>query len=147
MSAVLVVEDEQHLADGLRFNLEAEGYTVDAVSDGETALALFFDKRQTYDALVLDVMLPGKDGFTVAAELRALVPLDLAGLRIERLGVNENRLTVVVPTGALARRIQRIAGMTTGYVARLLWTKDTVHRRIGSQNMCEQITCPRKSKD
>ena len=71
MSAVLVVEDEQHLADGLRFNLEAEGYTVDAVSDGETALSLFFDKRQTYDALVLDVMLPGKDGFTVAAELRA----------------------------------------------------------------------------
>ena len=71
MSAVLVVEDEQHLADGLRFNLEAEGYTVDAVSDGDAALSLLFDKRQTYDALVLDVMLPGKDGFTVAAELRA----------------------------------------------------------------------------
>jgi two-component system alkaline phosphatase synthesis response regulator PhoP len=71
MSAVLVVEDEQHLADGLRFNLEAEGYTVDTVSDGETALAMVFDKQQTYDALVLDVMLPGKDGFTVAAELRA----------------------------------------------------------------------------
>jgi len=71
MSAVLIVEDEQHLADGLRFNLEAEGYTVDAVSDGEAALSLVFDKRQSYDALVLDVMLPGKDGFTVAAELRA----------------------------------------------------------------------------
>ena len=71
MSAVLVVEDEQHLADGLRFNLEAEGYTVDAVSDGEAALSLVVDKRQTYDVLVLDVMLPGKDGFTVAAELRA----------------------------------------------------------------------------
>ncbi|HEV7745618.1 MAG TPA: response regulator transcription factor [Pyrinomonadaceae bacterium] len=71
MSAVLIVEDEQHLADGLRFNLEAEGYTVDAVSDGEAALALVVDKRQAYDALVLDVMLPGKDGFTVAAELRA----------------------------------------------------------------------------
>ncbi|MEP6569648.1 MAG: response regulator transcription factor [Acidobacteriota bacterium] len=71
MSAVLVVEDEQHLADGLRFNLEAEGYTVDAVSDGESALSLVFDKRRKYDALVLDVMLPGKDGFTVAAELRA----------------------------------------------------------------------------
>jgi len=71
MSAVLVVEDEKHLADGLRFNLEAEGYTVDAVSDGETALSLFFDKRRNYDAVVLDVMLPGKDGFTVASELRA----------------------------------------------------------------------------
>jgi DNA-binding response OmpR family regulator len=71
MSAVLVVEDEQHLADGLRFNLEAEGYTVEAVSDGESALSLILDKRQNYDALVLDVMLPGKDGFTVAAEQRA----------------------------------------------------------------------------
>jgi two-component system alkaline phosphatase synthesis response regulator PhoP len=71
MSAVLIVEDEQHLADGLRFNLEAEGYTVDTVSDGETALSLFFDQHQNYDALVLDVMLPGKDGFTVASELRA----------------------------------------------------------------------------
>jgi two-component system, OmpR family, alkaline phosphatase synthesis response regulator PhoP len=71
MSAVLVVEDEQHLADGLRFNLEAEGYTVDTVSDGEAALSLLVDGKQRYDALVLDVMLPGKDGFTVASELRA----------------------------------------------------------------------------
>jgi DNA-binding response OmpR family regulator len=71
MSAVLVVEDEQHLADGLRFNLEAEGYTVDTVNDGESALSRLFDQHQRYDALVLDVMLPGKDGFTVASELRA----------------------------------------------------------------------------
>ena len=71
MSAVLVVEDEQHLADGLRFNLEAEGYTVDTVGDGESALALLIDEQQRFDALVLDVMLPGKDGFAVAAELRA----------------------------------------------------------------------------
>ncbi len=71
MSAVLVVEDEQHLADGLRFNLEAEGYTVNTVSDGEAALALILDGQERYDAIVLDVMLPGKDGFTVAAELRA----------------------------------------------------------------------------
>jgi two-component system alkaline phosphatase synthesis response regulator PhoP len=71
MSAVLVVEDEQHLADGLRFNLEAEGYTVNTVPDGEAALALLVDEKRAYDALVLDVMLPGKDGFAVAAELRA----------------------------------------------------------------------------
>jgi two-component system alkaline phosphatase synthesis response regulator PhoP len=71
MSAVLVVEDEKHLADGLRFNLEAEGYTVNTVNDGEAALALLVDQQRRYDVLVLDVMLPGKDGFTVAAELRA----------------------------------------------------------------------------
>lgn len=71
MNAVLIVEDEQHLADGLRFNLEAEGYTVNTVADGEAALALLLGQQQRYDALVLDVMLPGKDGFAVAAELRA----------------------------------------------------------------------------
>jgi len=66
-----VVEDEQHLADGLRFNLEAEGYTVDTVSSGEAALSLLLEREQPFDAVVLDVMLPGKDGFTVASELRA----------------------------------------------------------------------------
>ena len=71
MSAVLVVEDEQHLADGLRFNLEAEGYTVSTVADGETALSLLVDQDKRFDALVLDVMLPGENGFAVAAELRA----------------------------------------------------------------------------
>ena len=70
MSAVLIVEDEKHLADGLRFNLEAEGYMVETVGDGEAALALLVDKREHFDAVVLDVMLPGKDGFTVASELR-----------------------------------------------------------------------------
>ncbi|SRR5258708_7046415 len=71
MSTVLIVEDEKHLADGLRFNLEAEGYDVDTVGDGEAALALLLDERPKFDAVVLDVMLPGKNGFEVAAELRA----------------------------------------------------------------------------
>ncbi|MDQ1591644.1 MAG: two-component system, OmpR family, alkaline phosphatase synthesis response regulator PhoP [Pyrinomonadaceae bacterium] len=72
---VLIVEDEKHLADGLRFNLEAEGYRVETVADGETALAkLTTDANNTgdapFDAVILDVMLPGIDGFTVASELR-----------------------------------------------------------------------------
>lgn len=71
MSSVLVVEDEKHLADGLRYNLEAEGYTVETVADGETALTRLLEEQRSYDAVVLDVMLPGKNGFTVAAELRA----------------------------------------------------------------------------
>lgn len=71
MSSVLIVEDEKHLADGLRYNLEAEGYTVETVGDGEAALAILLDGQHSYDAVVLDVMLPGKDGFAVAAELRA----------------------------------------------------------------------------
>jgi len=68
---VLIVEDEQHLADGLRFNLEAEGYSVETTGDGEAALTLLFDDEREFDAVVLDVMLPGKDGFAVASELRA----------------------------------------------------------------------------
>jgi two-component system alkaline phosphatase synthesis response regulator PhoP len=71
MSAVLIVEDEKHLADGLRFNLEAEGYDVDTAGDGEAALSLLLEERRRFDAVVLDVMLPGKNGFEVAAELRA----------------------------------------------------------------------------
>lgn len=70
MSVVLIVEDEQHLADGLRFNLEAEGYEVEIACDGETALELLARLPAAFDAVVLDVMLPGKDGFEVAAELR-----------------------------------------------------------------------------
>ncbi len=70
MGAVLVVEDERHLADGLRFNLEAEGYTVEVVGDGEAALAVLLEEKRPFLAVVLDVMLPGKDGFTVVAELR-----------------------------------------------------------------------------
>jgi DNA-binding response OmpR family regulator len=71
MSRILVVEDEQHIAEGLRFNLEAEGHDAVVAADGEQALTLVLQQHERYDALVLDVMLPGKDGFTVAAELRA----------------------------------------------------------------------------
>ncbi len=70
MSRVLVVEDEQHLADGLRFNLEAEGYQVDLVESGEQALQTLLIDSVPFDVLILDVMLPGKDGFSVMSELR-----------------------------------------------------------------------------
>lgn len=71
MSRVLVVEDEAHLAEGLRFNLEAEGHSVELAADGETAIdRLIGKRREPFDVVVLDVMLPGKDGFTVVGELR-----------------------------------------------------------------------------
>ena len=71
MSRVLIVEDEAHLAQGLQFNLEAEGHGVRVVGDGESALDLLLKKNESFDAVVLDVMLPGKNGFSVASELRA----------------------------------------------------------------------------
>ena len=71
MSRVLVVEDEAHLAQGLRFNLEAEGYAAEVVGDGESATDRLLEKKENFDAVVLDIMLPGKDGFSVVSELRA----------------------------------------------------------------------------
>jgi DNA-binding response OmpR family regulator len=70
MSRVLIVEDEAHLAQGLSFNLRAEGHAVDVAGDGEAALDRLLAKREAYDAVVLDVMLPGKSGFDVATTLR-----------------------------------------------------------------------------
>jgi len=71
MSRVLVVEDEAHLAQGLCFNLQAEGYSAEVVGDGEAATERLLSKKENFDAVVLDIMLPGKDGFSVVAELRA----------------------------------------------------------------------------
>ena len=65
---ILIVEDEQHLADGLRFNLEAEGYEAVIAGDGDTALELLIAGK--FDAVVLDVMLPTIDGFEVARSMR-----------------------------------------------------------------------------
>jgi DNA-binding response OmpR family regulator len=70
VSRVLVVEDEAHLAEGLRFNLKAEGHSVDVAADGEAAIERLLGAKDTFDAVVLDVMLPGMDGFAVATKLR-----------------------------------------------------------------------------
>ena len=71
MSRILIVEDEVHLAQGLLFNLEAEGHEVSAVESGEAALELLIDRKERFDAVVLDIMLPGVNGFEVADRLRA----------------------------------------------------------------------------
>jgi DNA-binding response OmpR family regulator len=71
MSRILVVEDEAHLARGLQFNLEAEGYSAEVVGDGESATQRLLGRKENFDAVVLDIMLPGKDGFSVVSELRA----------------------------------------------------------------------------
>ena len=65
---ILIVEDEQHLADGLRFNLESDGYEAEIAGDGETALDLL--GIGSFDAVVLDVMLPGISGFGVVSQMR-----------------------------------------------------------------------------
>lgn len=69
MSHILIVEDERHLAEGLQFNLRAEGHEASVVATGEAALERMA-AGDGVDLMVLDVMLPGQDGFAVAAELR-----------------------------------------------------------------------------
>lgn len=70
MSRVFVVEDEMHLAQGLQFNLEAEGHEVKVFETAEAAWQMLSREPQSADVIVLDVMLPGKDGFWLASELR-----------------------------------------------------------------------------
>src|SRR5215470_8421238 len=71
MSRILLVEDEAHIAQGMRFNLEADGHSVAITDRGEDALKRLLERKESFDVLVLDVMLPGQDGFSVARELRA----------------------------------------------------------------------------
>jgi len=67
---IVVVEDEEHLAQGLLFNLKAEGYRTRHESDGDAALAYLLDPKENIAAVVLDCMLPGTDGFTIVRALR-----------------------------------------------------------------------------
>jgi DNA-binding response OmpR family regulator len=70
MSRILIVEDERHIAEGLRFNLDAEGYRVAVADTGEAALEVLATAAAPFDVVVLDVMLPGIDGFGVIAQMR-----------------------------------------------------------------------------
>lgn len=67
---ILIVEDEQHLAYMIKFNLQAEGYLVTAVGDGQTALDVLSSADPPVDLVVLDIMLPGMSGYGVCEKLR-----------------------------------------------------------------------------
>jgi len=71
MPRLLIVEDEVHIASGLRYNLEADGHDVTLNDNGEAALETLAANQARFDLVVLDVMLPGIDGFTVASRMRA----------------------------------------------------------------------------
>jgi two-component system OmpR family response regulator len=67
---ILVVEDEQHLATGIKYNLCAEGYRVTTVGDGPAAMRLIEADPEAIDLVILDLMLPGMSGYTVCEALR-----------------------------------------------------------------------------
>jgi len=70
MKSILIVEDEQHLAVGIKYNLEAEGYRVTTAGDGPAALT-FVEQQGPFDLIVLDLMLPGMSGYAVCERIRA----------------------------------------------------------------------------
>ena len=81
---ILVVDDEKLLVKGIKFNLENEGYAVDACYDGEQAVALA--EKNDYDLIILDLMMPKKDGLQACQEIRAFstVPIILLTARGEK---------------------------------------------------------------
>ncbi len=81
---ILVVDDEKLLVKGIKFNLENEGYTVDACYDGEQAVTLA--EKNDYDLIILDLMMPKKDGLQACQEIRAFstVPIILLTARGEK---------------------------------------------------------------
>ena len=68
---ILVVEDEEHLATGIKYNLDAEGYRVTTVGDGRAALRILQESPRRIDLVVLDLMLPGMSGYAVCEALRS----------------------------------------------------------------------------
>uniref|UniRef100_A0A7C2JZW3 Response regulator transcription factor n=1 Tax=Schlesneria paludicola TaxID=360056 RepID=A0A7C2JZW3_9PLAN len=69
---ILIVEDEEALAAGLKFNFELEGYDVLVAGDGPTGLALFQEARPPVDMVILDLMLPGMSGYETCTAIRAI---------------------------------------------------------------------------
>jgi two-component system alkaline phosphatase synthesis response regulator PhoP len=70
MKKILIVEDEEHIYNGLKFNLELEGYEIEIAKDGLIAKDLLFKKNIKFDLIILDIMLPGINGFDICYALR-----------------------------------------------------------------------------
>ena len=80
---ILVVDDEVLLVKGIKFNLESEGYSVDCCYDGEAAVAMA--REGAYDLIILDLMMPKKDGLQACQEIRGFstVPVIMLTARSE----------------------------------------------------------------
>jgi two-component system, OmpR family, alkaline phosphatase synthesis response regulator PhoP len=86
---ILLVEDEEHLQEAIKLNLELEGYTVSAAGDGKKALKLF--KQERFNLIVLDVMLPEMDGYQVCETIRLENP-DIPILFLTAKGLEADRV-------------------------------------------------------
>ena len=87
MAKILVVDDEKPIVEILKYNLEKEGYHVITAFDGEEALAMV--ETESPDVVVLDIMLPIKDGFTVCREIRASMDLPIIMLTAKEMEMDK----------------------------------------------------------
>jgi two-component system, OmpR family, alkaline phosphatase synthesis response regulator PhoP len=87
---ILVVEDEEHLATGIKYNLVAEGYRVTTVGDGPSALKIVQENPGDVDLLILDLMLPGMSGYAVCEAIRAF-DMDMPVLILTARTLTEDR--------------------------------------------------------
>ncbi|WP_456409332.1 response regulator transcription factor [Caldithrix abyssi] len=134
MSRILLVEDEESLARGLQFNLEAEGYQVTLARDGQQAIELF--DQEDFDLVILDVMLPYHSGFEVAEHIRGktqqlpilfLTARRDTGDKIKGLKVGaDDYLTKPFSLDELLLRIERILQRKTWYRQ-----DDSLHLKLG----------------
>jgi len=125
---VLIAEDEVSLARGLKFLLEKSSFTVDLVHNGIDALDYL--KQVAYDAVVLDIMMPGKDGLTVLTELResgSAVPVMMLTAKAEiedRVeGLNrgaDDYLPKPFATQEFLARVKALARRSTGYAEKVI---------------------------
>lgn len=88
---ILVVEDEEAIAKGLRFNFEREGYQVDVAGDGPSALELYESAQPPVDLVVLDLMLPMMSGYEICRSLRRL-DLDIPVLALTARTLSEDKI-------------------------------------------------------
>ena len=126
MKHILVCEDEAAIREFVVFNLERAGYTVTAADSGEKALALYEEAKTPVDIAVLDVMLPGMDGFTVCERLRA-----------------KNAVIGIVMLTARSQETEKIEGLQKGaddYVTKpfspteLVARVEALYRRVQAMN-------------
>lgn len=87
MAKVLVVDDEKPIVEILKYNLEKEGYNVITAFDGEEALEMV--EKENPDVVILDIMLPIKDGFTVCREIRASMDLPIIMLTAKEMEMDK----------------------------------------------------------
>lgn len=121
---ILVVEDEEHLAVGIKYNLEADGFRVTTVGNGLAALKAIEDENNPVDLIVLDLMLPGMSGYDVCEQVREsghhmpvlmLSARTLSEDRTRGFDVGANQYLVKpFELGELLARIKNLLSQSTG---------------------------------